>query len=59
MRQALAVFREEEINYSIVLLYKSMGECTDFAERSVSLECHILEVHMGPGRANGFWEMVA
>lgn len=34
MRQALAVFREEEINYGIVLLYQSMGERTDFAGRS-------------------------
>lgn len=34
MRQTLAVFREEDINYAIELLYKSMGKCTDFAERS-------------------------
>lgn len=34
MKQTLAVFREEDINYIIEPLYKSMGERTDFAERS-------------------------
>lgn len=54
MRQTSAVFREEDIQYTIELRYESMV----LLRVLVSLGCHVLEACTGPRRANGIWEIV-